>query len=274
MTVQTFLKAAQAAGLAHNSGAGGEFILAGTGRQLEALERALQGDGGYVPGVMRCDRCKFEVTRMNLNVNVGTVTAGNSEPEPCPNGCGPLRPTTWKEHAEAAFAGVDALLERAEKAEKAEKALAAAVAPQVAQFDSDSKPLNDAARTMAKRWGIGDCLGKSDEAPTEGSSNAGVAPSPMLGEVWMAFGQHEGSLIALPEYAAASANAVGEKIMDGARREGYRGSLRDRLASLDWSLRRVTLADADGVPGCLCGQPISDECKASGCRWDKEKNRG
>jgi hypothetical protein len=29
-----------------------------------------------------------------------------------------------------------------------------------------------------------------------------------------------------------------------------------------------------GVRACLCGQPISDECAASGCRWDKEKNRG
>jgi len=32
--------------------------------------------------------------------------------------------------------------------------------------------------------------------------------------------------------------------------------------------------DIDGVPACLCGQPISDECKASGCRWDKGKNHG
>jgi hypothetical protein len=119
MTVQTFLKAAQAAGLAHNSGAGGEFILVGTGAQLEKLERALQGDGGYVPGVMRCDRCKFELTRVSLNVNVGTATAGNSEPEPCPNGCGPLRPTTWKEHATEAERALETWCDRAAAAEKA-----------------------------------------------------------------------------------------------------------------------------------------------------------
>ena len=41
--------------------------------------------GDVVPGVMRCDGCKFELTRMNLNVNVGTVTAGDLAPEPCPN---------------------------------------------------------------------------------------------------------------------------------------------------------------------------------------------
>lgn len=127
MTVQTFLKAAQAAGFAHNSGAGGEFILCATGAQLEKLEKALQGDGGYVPGVMRCDRCKFELTRVSLNVNVGTVTAGDSEPEPCPNKCGPLRPTTWKEHALEADRSIETWCDRAVAAEKA---LAAALANQ------------------------------------------------------------------------------------------------------------------------------------------------
>lgn len=31
---------------------------------------------------------------------------------------------------------------------------------------------------------------------------------------------------------------------------------------------------AHGVPACLCGQPISEKCKANGCRWDKEKKHG
>lgn len=118
MTVQTFLKAAQSAGLAHNHGAGGEFILVGTSKQLEALETALQGAERYVPGVMRCDACKFELTRVSLNVNVGTVTAGDSEPEPCPNRCGPLRPTTWKERAQDAERALEAWCDRATAAEK------------------------------------------------------------------------------------------------------------------------------------------------------------
>ncbi|EPX4354892.1 hypothetical protein ACW0PU_005178, partial [Escherichia coli] len=29
----------------------------------------------------------------------GTITAGDSKTEPCPNGCGPLWPVTWKEQA-------------------------------------------------------------------------------------------------------------------------------------------------------------------------------
>lgn len=84
----------------------------------------------------------------------------------------------------------------------------------------------------------------------------GVREPLLLGEVWMAFGQHEGKLIALPEYAAASARAVGEKVMDSARREGYRGNLRERLAALGWSVRRVTLADAAGVPVSHTDHPL------------------
>lgn len=99
MTLQTFLQAANVSGLANNGGKGGEFILVGTSKQLEELERRLREGNEVVPGLMKCTRCVFTLTRRNLNVNVGTVTAGNSEPEPCPNGCGPLVPVTWREHA-------------------------------------------------------------------------------------------------------------------------------------------------------------------------------
>lgn len=53
-----------------------------------------------VPGVMRCAKCEFQLYRTNLNMGAGTVTAGNSNTEPCPNGCGPLWPVTWKQWAE------------------------------------------------------------------------------------------------------------------------------------------------------------------------------
>ena len=65
----------------------------------------------------------------------------------------------------------------------------------------------------------------------------------MLGEVWMPFGEHEGHLIALPEYAAASQHAVAEKVLDGARREGFAGTAAERLAALGWTVRRLVLAD-------------------------------
>jgi len=53
-----------------------------------------------VPGVMRCAKCDFQLHRSNLNMHAGTVTAGDSKTEPCPNGCGPLWPVTWKQNAE------------------------------------------------------------------------------------------------------------------------------------------------------------------------------
>lgn len=73
------------------------------------------------------------------------------------------------------------------------------------------------------------------------------ARTPMLGEVWMAFGQHDGKLIALPEYAAASAWAVKQKIAEVARREGYTGSVDERITALGWTIRRMALAHDAGV---------------------------
>lgn len=76
-----------------------------------------------------------------------------------------------------------------------------------------------------------------------------LAPT-LLGEVWMAFGAvDDGRLVALPEYAAVSEREVGSKIMDTARREGYRGLLADRLRMLGWTIRRVTLATGVATDG-------------------------
>ena len=91
---------------------------------------------------------------------------------------------------------------------------------------------------MAGDAPVSQALRMLDEAL--GDADALVMPQ-MLGDVWMAFGAcDDGRLIALPEYAAASELAVGQKIMEVARREGYRGTLADRLQSLQWSVRRVT----------------------------------
>ncbi|RTP98371.1 ead/Ea22-like family protein [Enterobacter sp. WCHEn045836] len=51
------------------------------------------------PGVMRCAGCGFVLTKNNISMSAGTITAGDSKTEPCPNGCGPLWPVTWKELA-------------------------------------------------------------------------------------------------------------------------------------------------------------------------------
>lgn len=46
------------------------------------------------PGVMRCNTCGF--SRSHVIVTPGGMLAGESEPERCPNGCGPLWHDTYR----------------------------------------------------------------------------------------------------------------------------------------------------------------------------------
>jgi hypothetical protein len=50
----------------------------------------------YVPGVWRCAKCKMYLISTTLNVANGTAKA-NTEPQKCPNGCGPLWRKTERE---------------------------------------------------------------------------------------------------------------------------------------------------------------------------------
>ncbi len=81
----------------------------------------------YCPGVMRCAKCEFQLLKSVINMSSGSVTPGNSDPEKCPNGCGPLWRVSWEEYAnqhyEAAekyFLEAKELRERIETAEKQE----------------------------------------------------------------------------------------------------------------------------------------------------------
>lgn len=78
-----------------------------------------------VPGVMHCARCKFRLNRVNLNVNVGTVSAGDNHTEPCPNGCGPLWPVTWEQEAREGYKVVEDMFGRAERFKSALRELVA-----------------------------------------------------------------------------------------------------------------------------------------------------
>lgn len=71
-----------------------------------------------VPGVMHCAKCKFQLVRTNLYVRSGTTGPGDSKTEPCPNGCGPLWPVTWRQWAEEAQATAERFFEEV-KAERA-----------------------------------------------------------------------------------------------------------------------------------------------------------
>lgn len=69
--------------------------------ELEAAEKRIaeQQSAIIAPGIMRCAGCGFVLTKNSINMAAGTITAGDSKTEPCPNGCGPLWPVTWKEQA-------------------------------------------------------------------------------------------------------------------------------------------------------------------------------
>jgi len=69
--------------------------------ELEAKDKRIAELSSAViaPGIMRCAGCGFVLTKNSINMAAGTITAGNSKTEPCPNGCGPLWPVTWKEQA-------------------------------------------------------------------------------------------------------------------------------------------------------------------------------
>lgn len=71
-----------------------------------------------VPGVMRCAKCSFQLVRVTLAVNLGKAIAGNSNTEPCPNGCGPLWPVTWEQYARQMEEAAEQMAERALAAER------------------------------------------------------------------------------------------------------------------------------------------------------------
>ncbi|WP_227697929.1 MULTISPECIES: hypothetical protein [unclassified Raoultella] len=51
---------------------------------------------GVAPGILRCTECSFVLTKNIISVTADTITTVESEPEPCPNGCGQLQSVTWK----------------------------------------------------------------------------------------------------------------------------------------------------------------------------------
>lgn len=54
--------------------------------EVERLEKLV-----FVPGMMRCAKCKFVGMHMVLRASDGAVgVKADLEPEKCPNGCGPL----------------------------------------------------------------------------------------------------------------------------------------------------------------------------------------
>jgi hypothetical protein len=123
---------------------------------------ALQAASNLVPGQMHCARCKFQLIRTNLYVNSGTVGAGDSKTEPCPNGCGPLWPVTWEQAAREAWATCETLFERAKAAEDA---LAAVNPPRLAATRPNAAP---AAEVVAQIVTFGGLDGQKEVSWSKG----------------------------------------------------------------------------------------------------------
>lgn len=70
-------------------------------KKKNAMTTPTNPEGAIVPGMMHCAKCKFVLTRKTLHINYGMTSAGDNKTEPCPNGCGPLWPYTWKMMAES-----------------------------------------------------------------------------------------------------------------------------------------------------------------------------
>jgi len=83
----------------------------------------------FVPGRMRCAKCKFVLTRATISATSGQIGAGTSEPEGCPNGCGPLWPVTWEQEARSAWVTAEDMFDRAFRAEQIVKRIAAMLEP-------------------------------------------------------------------------------------------------------------------------------------------------
>ncbi|MEK0205366.1 hypothetical protein WM003_06695 [Klebsiella michiganensis] len=122
-----------------------EKAQAQSSKWLEAYHKAVSVGARYeeriaelessviAPGILRCTECSFVQTKNIICVTADTITTGNSEPEPCPNGCGQLQPVNWKALAiQLMFTtkqGVSDLLEakkRIAELEEAEQKLCAA----------------------------------------------------------------------------------------------------------------------------------------------------
>ena len=72
-------------------------ILQDVAREMDAARQRIADLEAEVkfPGVMRCNKCDFSRTHINAHAN--GMSAGESVPEHCPNGCGPMWHGTYRQ---------------------------------------------------------------------------------------------------------------------------------------------------------------------------------
>lgn len=64
----------------------------------------------YVPGLWRCAKCKLDLLTTNLHVYSGT-TSPNTDPQQCPNGCGPMWRVSEADYRKELLAQVNKLFD-------------------------------------------------------------------------------------------------------------------------------------------------------------------
>lgn len=138
LTAQALTDAQIEAVFERHKGAPGRELRVTIGRALLSEAGAAQAlpaaEPNLAPGVMHCAKCKFKLIRNNLNINAGTITAGNSKTEPCPNGCGPLWPVTWEQEARDAYKTAEDMFDRWQAAQQAAQAPEGPDVDDLAQF--------------------------------------------------------------------------------------------------------------------------------------------
>ncbi|EPB8130358.1 TPA: hypothetical protein PXP79_001603 [Yersinia enterocolitica] len=87
--------------------------------QLETARKRITEleNAALVPGVLHCAKCNFQLSKTNLYMKSGTTGPGDNKSEPCPNGCGPLWPVTWRQWAFDASAAADKYFDELKAAE-------------------------------------------------------------------------------------------------------------------------------------------------------------
>ena len=80
--------------------------------ECERLERLV-----YVPGLLKCAKCKCTLISNTLNASSGLVKA-NNEPQQCPNGCGPMWRVTERDAGNDVCDQLDKAVDALKQAER------------------------------------------------------------------------------------------------------------------------------------------------------------
>jgi len=121
----------------------------------------------YVPGVMRCAKCKLSLVTTILDANSGRFAADNS-PQTCPNGCGPMWRKTEREAGNELIDQMDRAIAnvRADERAKIVKTLKIYLAAvEKLQRSLSGHPTIDAGRLGQSAWDLKNVIAEIESLP-------------------------------------------------------------------------------------------------------------